>query len=320
MLEEQIYIYDISNMKLLHTIETSPNPAGAPSPSPWPSHAAHGRRTAICALAPSSENSYLAYPSPLPSPSTPFANTPPAAASSSQPGDVLLLDSLTLSVTNIIQAHKTPLAAIAFNSTGTLLATASDKGTVIRVFGVPNGDKIAQFRRGTKHARIFSISFNAVSTLLSVSSDTDTVHIFKLVKDGAPAKTAAAVAARKGRQASEIDDDVSSTGSSAARFGGQQGGYEAFIDQKRAASAAGIGSAPPPCPHHHKLTMGADRGSLRKRSLNFGRSLAGAAGGYLPNTLTEMWEPQRDFAFLKLPSAGMRTLVAMSRSVPSRPR
>lgn len=29
ILEEEIYIYDISNMKLLHTIETSPNPQGA---------------------------------------------------------------------------------------------------------------------------------------------------------------------------------------------------------------------------------------------------------------------------------------------------
>ncbi|RUO95375.1 hypothetical protein BC936DRAFT_144217, partial [Jimgerdemannia flammicorona] len=29
VLEEQIYVYDISNMKLLHTIETSPNPGGA---------------------------------------------------------------------------------------------------------------------------------------------------------------------------------------------------------------------------------------------------------------------------------------------------
>jgi autophagy-related protein 18 len=28
VLEDQIYIYDISNMKLLHTIETSPNPQG----------------------------------------------------------------------------------------------------------------------------------------------------------------------------------------------------------------------------------------------------------------------------------------------------
>lgn len=34
VLEEQIYIYDISNMKLLHTIETSANPNGMfPRPS-----------------------------------------------------------------------------------------------------------------------------------------------------------------------------------------------------------------------------------------------------------------------------------------------
>jgi len=32
VLEEQIYVYDISNMKLLHTIETSPNPQGIPPP------------------------------------------------------------------------------------------------------------------------------------------------------------------------------------------------------------------------------------------------------------------------------------------------
>jgi autophagy-related protein 18 len=29
VLEEQIYVYDISNLRLLHTIETSPNPNGA---------------------------------------------------------------------------------------------------------------------------------------------------------------------------------------------------------------------------------------------------------------------------------------------------
>lgn len=28
ILEEEIYIYDVSTMKLLHTIETSPNPNG----------------------------------------------------------------------------------------------------------------------------------------------------------------------------------------------------------------------------------------------------------------------------------------------------
>lgn len=36
VLEEQIYVYDISNMKLLHTIETSPNPNGTMPSRPSP--------------------------------------------------------------------------------------------------------------------------------------------------------------------------------------------------------------------------------------------------------------------------------------------
>lgn len=32
-----------------------------------------------------------------------------------------------------------------------------------------------------------------------------------------------------------------------------------------------------------------------------GRSVAGVVGSYLPQTVTEMWEPLRDFAFIKIP-------------------
>lgn len=35
VLEDQIYLYDISNMKLLYTIETSPNPNGTPGLPPF---------------------------------------------------------------------------------------------------------------------------------------------------------------------------------------------------------------------------------------------------------------------------------------------
>jgi autophagy-related protein 18 len=43
------------------------------------------------------------------------------------------------------------------------------------------------------------------------------------------------------------------------------------------------------------------------------KSLTHSVGGYLPNTLTEMWEPSRDFAFLRLPTSGARCVVALSR-------
>lgn len=246
VLEEQIYIYDISNMRLQHTIETSPNPR------------------AICALSPSNENCYLAYPAPFPSSGSPFSSAGVSAQTVTPPtptGDVLIFDALSLQVINIISAHKSSLSYLSINPTGTLLATASDKGTVIRVFSLPNAQKLYQFRRGTYAARIYSISFNMVSSLLCVSSDTDTVHIFRL---GVSGKHASSDSTRH----TSSDDSLSS--------------------------------------------------SSRRTSLHslVGRKIAGSVGGYLPEALTEMWEPSRDFAFLKLPSVGAQSIVALSSTTP----
>lgn len=41
-----------------------------------------------------------------------------------------------------IQAHRSPLAVMAFSSDGLLLATASDQGTVIRVHSIPQASKV----------------------------------------------------------------------------------------------------------------------------------------------------------------------------------
>lgn len=52
---------------------------------------------------------------------------------------------------------------------------------------------------------------------------------------------------------------------------------------------------------------------LRRSSKHLGKNIAGSVGSYLPDVLTEMWEPTRDFASLKLPTAGAKSLVALSR-------
>uniref|UniRef100_A0A8C4K3F4 WD repeat domain, phosphoinositide interacting 2 n=1 Tax=Dromaius novaehollandiae TaxID=8790 RepID=A0A8C4K3F4_DRONO len=114
-LEESLYIHNIRDMKVLHTIrETPPNPAG------------------LCALSINNDNCYLAYPG------------------SATIGEVQVFDTINL-------------------------------GTVIRVFSIPEGQKLFEFRRGVKRCvSICSLAFSMDGMFLSASSNTETVHIFKL--------------------------------------------------------------------------------------------------------------------------------------------
>ncbi len=84
---------------------------------------------------------------------------------------------------NPIEAHDTPVTCLSLNNDGTLLATASEKGTIIRVFNMLKNQKIEELRRGKTPAQIKCIVFNEDSTFLACSSDSDTIHIFKICKD-----------------------------------------------------------------------------------------------------------------------------------------
>lgn len=53
-----------------------------------------------------------------------------------------------------IQAHKNELACIALNQQGTRLATASDQGTLIRVWDTTTRNQLVELRRGTDSAAI----------------------------------------------------------------------------------------------------------------------------------------------------------------------
>ena len=80
----------------------------------------------------------------------------------------------------LIPAHTSKLALLNLNMQGTMVATASEKGTLIRIFDTHTCLLLYELRRGTQYARIYSVAFNQLSTKVCVTSDTKTVHIFSL--------------------------------------------------------------------------------------------------------------------------------------------
>ncbi|KAI0181863.1 WD40 repeat-like protein [Hypoxylon sp. FL1284] len=308
VLEDEIYLYDISNMSLLTNIATSPNP------------------NAVCALSPSSEHCFLAYPLPKPRDDAqdkrPSHAPPTSLYAPVTSGDVLIYDTLTQKAVNVIEAHRSPLSCIALNNEGSFLATASETGTIIRVFSVPRGQKLFQFRRGTYPSTIYSMSFNMASSLLCVSSTSDTVHIFRLQQPGPGG--------------SNPSGEPQTPGSPRTDRWSRSRSYDSGNESPSSAQdsprseVADLAGSTTNNPVTHRRQSGSFSSILRRSSQMMGRSVAGVVGNYLPQTVTEMWEPLRDFAYIKIPKSStatprpgtlpggqqLRSVVAMSSSSP----
>eukprot|EP00239_Pterosperma_sp_CCMP1384_P005291 CAMPEP_0197861876 /NCGR_PEP_ID=MMETSP1438-20131217/38172_1 /TAXON_ID=1461541 /ORGANISM="Pterosperma sp., Strain CCMP1384" /LENGTH=339 /DNA_ID=CAMNT_0043479199 /DNA_START=432 /DNA_END=1451 /DNA_ORIENTATION=+ len=147
VLERKTLVHHLNTLEVMRVIDTPPNPKG------------------IGALSPSSEQCYYALPN------------------SADAGMILVFDCLQLQARCELRAHRAPLECLAFNSDGTLLASASEKGTIIRVHLLPQATKAFTFRRGSYPTTIHSLCFsppNIHPPLLSASSSKGTVHVFKL--------------------------------------------------------------------------------------------------------------------------------------------
>eukprot|EP00093_Oithona_nana_P003531 03531.XXX_132679_133827_1 [CDS] Oithona nana genome sequencing. len=79
-----------------------------------------------------------------------------------------------------INAHKTELAVINVNQQGTMIATASVKGTLIRIWDSIQRVMLVELRRGSDPAILYCLNFSPGDEWLCCSSDKGTVHVFAL--------------------------------------------------------------------------------------------------------------------------------------------
>ncbi|EOA25111.1 hypothetical protein CARUB_v10018419mg [Capsella rubella] len=142
VLEHKIYVYNFLDLRLLHQIENLANPRG------------------LCCLSHHMNTSVLACPG-------------------IRRGQVRV-EHFGLNMVQIINAHDSNIACMTMTLDGLLLATASIKGTLIRIFNTMDGTRLQEVRRGVDRADIYSIALSPNVQWLAVSSDKGTVHIFSL--------------------------------------------------------------------------------------------------------------------------------------------
>eukprot|EP00112_Aurelia_sp_Birch-Aquarium-sp1_P004619 Seg1524.1 transcript_id=Seg1524.1/GoldUCD/mRNA.D3Y31 product="WD repeat domain phosphoinositide-interacting protein 4" protein_id=Seg1524.1/GoldUCD/D3Y31 len=150
VLKNYIYAYTFPNRaEKVFAVDTRENPKG------------------LCKLSESTENNIIAFPG-------------------RKCGSVEILDlgvmrqSGSSASPATINAHQSELACIALNQIGSKIATASEKGTLIRVFETKTKRQLLELRRGADPASLYCINFSPDSSYLCASSDKGTIHIFAL--------------------------------------------------------------------------------------------------------------------------------------------
>ncbi|XP_074564175.1 autophagy-related protein 18a-like [Curcuma longa] len=142
VLDNKIFVYNFADLQLMHQIETVPNPKG------------------LCAVSQQQGSLVLVCPG-------------------GQKGQVRV-EHYGARRTKFIMAHDSRIACFALSQDGRLIATASSKGTLVRIFSTVDGTLLQEVRRGADRAEIYSLAFSSDMQWLAVSSDKGTVHVFSL--------------------------------------------------------------------------------------------------------------------------------------------
>jgi WD40 repeat protein len=96
-----------------------------------------------------------------------------------EPGTVSISEIMSDSRPVVFQAHQHPLSLIRFSPDGSIVATASEKGTLIRLFDGMTGAQLSCFRRGAMPSRVLSVCFSQTNSDLIAVSENGTVHLFE---------------------------------------------------------------------------------------------------------------------------------------------
>ncbi|XP_050917616.1 autophagy-related protein 18a isoform X3 [Lathyrus oleraceus] len=142
VVEQKIFVYNFADLKLLHQIETIANPKG------------------LCEVSHLTDSLVLACPG-------------------LHKGQIRI-EHFSQKRTKFISAHDSRIACFALTLDGQFIATASTKGTLIRIYDAELGTLLQEVRRGANAAEIYSLAFSSTAQWLAVSSDKGIVHVFGL--------------------------------------------------------------------------------------------------------------------------------------------
>ncbi|CAN1195405.1 Autophagy-related protein 18a, partial [Linum perenne] len=145
VLLQKIFVYNFADLRLVHQIETAMNSKG------------------LCEVSHTSSAMVLACPG-------------------LQKGQIRV-ENYRSKLSKFVMAHDSKVACMSLNQDGRLLATASSKGTLVRVFKTLDGSLLQEVRRGADRADIYSLAFSSDAHWLGVSSNKGTVHVFSIKVD-----------------------------------------------------------------------------------------------------------------------------------------
>ena len=141
--QKRIYIFNFENYEISETIDTGNN------------------KKELIAINQISNPLILAYPS--------IKNENKISIKNSSKPDIIRL-----------KVQDDSVSKISINNDGSLLASANENGTVIRIHSCSDGTFLQEFKRGIEKAKINSICFDMDTKFMAVSSSRGTIHIFSM--------------------------------------------------------------------------------------------------------------------------------------------